>query len=336
MQIKFLKAGTGDSILIHHKEHNILIDGGNESTYLLREIDQIYQKQEIIDLLIITHHDDDHIKGIIELLTCVADGQYEMQNPKRFIKQVIFNSPRLILGKIPKSDERLLSFKQAHEVEELLIRINTDWSQYTDKSEPLIFEDLKISFLSPCENDLEKYSESKGVYLASDFKCDWQTPLHMLERHLTDNSQDASIPNRSSIVVKLECEEKKVLLTGDVTPDRLEQILSKLVEENGGAALVFDYVKLPHHGSYRSLNKSIVEKIVCSNYILSTNSMKYFLPNKRALLKILKYSIRKNKEQIKFIFNYEDALENLNISKKELKDYKFEVISNNEKYGISI
>lgn len=47
MKIKFLKAGTGDSILIHHKIYNILIDGGNDSSYLLNEIEKIHKKMNL-------------------------------------------------------------------------------------------------------------------------------------------------------------------------------------------------------------------------------------------------------------------------------------------------
>ena len=63
MDIKFLKAGQGDSILISHNSHNILIDGGNDSYFLLKEIDAIKERKEVLDFVIITHHDDDHIKG---------------------------------------------------------------------------------------------------------------------------------------------------------------------------------------------------------------------------------------------------------------------------------
>ncbi len=44
---------------------------------------------------------------------------------------------------------------------------------------------------------------------------------------------------------------------------------------------------MPHHGSYRNLNKFIVNNINCSQFIISTNSAKYYLPNKRAIIKIL-------------------------------------------------
>lgn len=47
-------------------------------------------------MLIVTHHDDEHIKGIIDLLERVVIGEYGNKND--FIKKVVFNSPRKILG----------------------------------------------------------------------------------------------------------------------------------------------------------------------------------------------------------------------------------------------
>ncbi|MCD2421786.1 hypothetical protein LQ567_03365 [Niabella pedocola] len=335
MVTKFLRAGTGDAILIQHLKHNIIIDGGNDSKYLLSEVDTIFENEEIIDLLVITHHDDDHIKGIIDLLKHVEKNRYHIEN-KPFIKRVIFNSPRLVLGKITLNDSKELSYQQAYEVEELLIKLNPKWEMYIDESDDISFEDLTIEFLSPTKGDLNKYSTQKGAYLTGDWKRDWDSPMSKLEPFIQDKSQDNSIPNRSSIVLKISCENKKVLLTGDVTPDRFDVIASKLFSENGNKPVPFDVIKLPHHGSYRSLSKSILEKLECSDFIISTNSKKHFLPNKRALLKVIKYINRPNKEPIKFIFNYEDAIINLGITKQEKKDYNFDTILNNEKYGVSI
>ncbi|HZK93141.1 MAG TPA: MBL fold metallo-hydrolase [Prolixibacteraceae bacterium] len=332
MEIKILKAGTGDSILIHHKKYNIVIDGGNESKYLLSEIDEIFKNEEILNLLIITHHDDDHIKGIIDLLKHINENNYNKDI--KFVEKVIFNSPRLVLGKISKNESNLLSYKQAYEVEELLIRINTEWKQYKE-GESIAFEDLRIDILSPTIEDLEVYSLQNGVYLTSDNRCDWKSPMSILDKYMDDDSQDKSIPNKSSIVIRIECEDKRVLLTGDVTPERLDDIMNKLSTVNEGNPVYFDLVKLPHHGSYRSLSKNILEKISCNNYIVSTNSRKHFLPNKRALMKVLKYSNRFNNQPINFIFNYEEALNNLEITKKEMNDYNFKLTPNNKNYGIS-
>lgn len=331
MEVKFLKAGSGDSILIHHNGCNILIDGGNDSSYLIKEVEKIHKNKEVINLLVITHHDDDHIKGIIDLLKLVIKGDFGI--PKNFIERVIFNSPRLVLGKIPQKKERLLSYKQAHQAEELILKISPQWEKCTDESEPILFDDLKIDFLSPNNESIEKYSQHKGAYLTSDYRCDWKIPMYRLEKHLTDKSQDTSIPNASSIVLSLECEEKKILLAADVTPSRLESITNKLVEENGGNPVQFNYFKLPHHGSYKSLNKNILKNIVCNNYVISTNGKKYFHPNKRVILKVLQ---NKRAEQTNFIFNYEEALNLLEISDKEKKDYNFKLTPNNEDYGFGI
>lgn len=333
MEIKFLKAGTGDSILVQHKSHNIIIDGGNDSKYLLSEVDKIFSEGQSIDLLIITHHDDDHIKGIIDLLNHINENGYNKD--LSFIKKVIFNSPRKVLGKLPENNANQLSYKQAYDVEELLTRTQADWTRYTDKSEALNFDDLVINILSPTAEDLEKYSVQKGAYLTGDFKCDWNSPMDKLERYIDDSSIDKSISNKSSIVIKLQTENKAILLTGDTTPDRLESVLTKLTNENDGNPVKFDIVKLPHHGSYRSITKLIIEKIKCNTFIVSTNSKKHFLPNKRALLKILKYTDRTDRQPINFVFNYEETINNLEITNKEKKDYNFILTPNNKAYGIS-
>ena len=331
MNIKFLKAGSGDTILIHHKKYNVLIDGGNDSSYLINEVNEIYSKEEAIDLLIITHHDDDHIKGIIELVKSIKNGNYG----KDFIKRVLFNSPRKILGLVPlPQNDNLLSYKQSFELENLFLELSIKWEQCTEETAQIVFDDLKIDFLSPTSEDLNMYSSHKSVRL-SDAKCDWTSTMSELEKYIDDENQDTSLPNKCSIVINVECDDKKVLLTGDVTPDRLELIVLNLLAESLTDRLSFDYIKLPHHGSYRSLNRKILEKIKCNNYIFSTSSKRHYLPNKRALLKLLKF-VKRDKDKLDFIFNYNEALINLQITEKEKEKYNFKLTPNNKDYGIII
>lgn len=335
MDIKFLKAGSGDSVLIHHDIYNILVDGGNDSKILLEELDKIYKNNQVLDLLIITHHDDDHISGIIDLLKALFENKFGVDH--KFIKKVIFNSPNLVHGEIsPKDETNELSYPQAYEVENYLSKLNIDWKIHTNESEPIVFSDLKLVFLAPFKEDIEKYAFNKPSYLASDFRCDWETSLHVLDKYIDDKSQDVSIANQSSVVISVEYQEKKILLTGDITPCVLERIVNDLYKSNNNEPLHYDYIKLPHHGSYRSLNENILRKFKCMNYIISTNSRKHYLPNKRALLKVVKYSNREKNDKINFFFNYKEALTNLKISDKEKRDYSFTVNSNNEDYGISI
>lgn len=335
MIIKFLKAGEGDAILIQQNGKNILIDGGNEPSFLLNELNSIFQKDEKIDLLVITHHDDDHIKGVIYVLQQVEMGVFGEN--KDFVTQVYFNSPRLFLKKIIPKNEQLLSYKQAYDVEELLLKINTKWeSIITKDSQSIKFENMTLSFLSPLECDLDKYSNDPKVHLSCQTKGDWSSSFYQLDKYIDDESQDKSLSNKSSIVILLELEGKKILLTGDATPDRLTEIMNELFIKNGNKPILFDYIKLPHHGSYRNLNKEILSKIICSNFVISTNGKNSYLPDKRALLKVIKYISKKKEDQIKFYFNYSEVIGLLSISSSEKNKYKISLTPNNENNGYVI
>lgn len=333
MKIDYLKAGTGDCIFINHNSKNILIDGGNESTYLISKYNEIKSREEKIDYLIVTHHDDDHIKGILDLFK-----EIETKNEKPIIDNVIFNSPRKILNKIENtSASNLLSYKQAHELEQYLLNHQQiKWetslnSAIIENKLNDLFNDnnLKFKIFSPNEEILKKYASNKGAYLTSDNRCDWSSPISMLISSIDDKSQDTSASNITSIVLLLVYKDKNYLFTADVTPTRLNDIVDELKQQN--PVINFEQIKLPHHASYRSLNKQILQKINCTNFIISTNSKKHFLPNKRALIKIL--NNRNPNELIKFYFNYGEVIGNLKISKVEEKKYNFNLVSNNKNDG---
>ncbi|WP_291047478.1 MBL fold metallo-hydrolase [Empedobacter sp. UBA1574] len=332
MKIEYLKAGTGDCIFINHNSKNILIDGGNESTYLISKYNEIKSQNEKIDFLIVTHHDDDHIKGILDLFK-----EMEARNEETIIDNVIFNSPRKILGKIENTSEsNLLSYKQAYQLEQYLgnhQKIKWETSLNTEIIEMKLNElfndtNLKFRLFSPDDEILKKYASNKGAYLTSDNRCDWDSPISKLDP-VDDKSQDTSASNMASIVLFLIYNDKNYLFAADVTPTRLNQIIDELKEQN--EVINFEQIKLPHHASYRSINKQILQKINCTNFIISTNSKKHFLPNKRALIKII--NNRNSNEVIKFYFNYGEVIGNLKISKSEEKKYNINLISNNKKNG---
>lgn len=332
MKIKFLKAGTGDCIIINHNSKNIFIDGGNESNYLISEYYEIKSRNERVDFLIVTHHDDDHIKGILDLFK-----EIETRNEEPSIGCVIFNSPRKILNKIEKiNDSNLLSYKQAHELEKHLIHhpnirwetsLNTNLESEIDD----IFNDPNLSFkiFSPNKDILEKYASNKGAYLTSDYRCDWNSPLSTLIKSIDDKSQDASSSNMTSIVLLLTYKDSNYLFTGDVTPIRLSEIIDEIKAQK--ESVDFKLIKLPHHASYRSLNSEILQKLNCKNFVICTNSKKHYLPNKKAFLKII--NNRKTNEIINFFFNYGEVIGNLKISKTDEKEYNLNLVSNNKNYG---
>ena len=106
MKIKFLQAFNGDSIWISFTENginrNILIDGGTSTTYTYTDknkksrdgalkllIESLKEKGEILDLVILTHIDDDHIDGFLKWFG-------KDKEAIDYIKEVWFNSGRTI------------------------------------------------------------------------------------------------------------------------------------------------------------------------------------------------------------------------------------------------
>lgn len=333
MEIKFLKAGTGDCIVIHNEDKNIIIDGGNDSTFLIEEYGNVVKRGERIDLLVITHHDDDHIKGVLELFHHLDKKSEQPQ-----ISTVLFNSPRKInntLGDVGSNG--FLSYKQAYELENALLKnrsINwiTSLEENFDETITNQLNCINIRFFSPDKEILLRYSSDKDAYLTSDYRCDWNSSFKELTNYIDDKSQDTSISNQTSIVILLTHNDQKVLLTGDITPGRLENIIDEIKGDNSKAD--FYLIKLPHHGSYRSINNKILQKINCNRYMISTNGCKHYLPNKRALVKIIKeYS---GVDPVAFSFNYSETANKLKLTPKELMDYRINLLSNNYNWGYGI
>ena len=334
MEVKFLKSGKGDSILIKSKGENMLIDGGDDSSHLLEELDYIHNDGQCLDILAITHHDSDHIKGIIDFLMELKNKRYG--EPIDFVKRVFFNSPRLIKGvSIPK-DSNFLSFEQASDVEKIISNLGLKWDTILlNSSAPLILGDVRLTCLSPTEEIADGYANANGAKLSPDERSDWDKNMTYLEKYIADRSLDNTVPNRSSIVFSIEYNGKRGLLTGDITPKIFEKIISKLYEDNGNKQIPFDFIKLPHHGSHRNITKEIISKIDCSNYVICTDGNNHFLPDKKALLKVIKYQTA-SKKNISFLFNYSETLEKLRITNIERKKYDIELKPNNSEHGYCI
>ena len=148
MKIKFLKAFNGDAILISFKENgetrNILIDGGMPATYvkkgkngkleygeLKKTVDKIKENNEKIDLLVLTHVDDDHIAGVLNWFE-------KDEEAHSYIGKVWFNSGRLISEYFDEEENK-----------DNLLTLNPDGTTLTSIGQGVKFED---------------YIEMKGIW----------------------------------------------------------------------------------------------------------------------------------------------------------------------------
>jgi beta-lactamase superfamily II metal-dependent hydrolase len=337
MNIKLLKAFNGDSILISfqddsNKNRNILIDGGTPRTYqrhLKPELENIISKEESIDILIVTHIDDDHIGGIKELY---QDKEFD----RNFIKDVWFNSGNLLSDyfkedrdktrevSVIMDDQVNMSINQGKTLEKLLIK-EGNWLQSFIKNDiaPVLVYGSKFTILSPAEKELKKLHKKWETEIdrkvdMSPEHDDFSVPISELVKR--PFIEDKSIPNGSSIAVLIENKSHKAILLGDAYPSVVTKSLQNLGYSKDNKIYV-DIVKISHHASKGNTSAELLSLINCSKYIISTDGSKHGLPDKEVIANI----IDKN-SGCKLYFNYDSFLNDLFLP-EDLLQYKFEAIS---------
>jgi len=343
MKIQLLQANYGDAIHLrvrekHNLYRNILIDGGTKDTWTFKNkknktedgalkkfVEQIRDKKEFIDLLILTHIDDDHIGGVLKWFE-------DDEQAKDLVKKVWFNSGRLISEYFqqPENEDNLLvihteksldtSVKQGAVFEDF-IEENKMWDRRLIKSGDFIeLFGLKFTILSPSEEKLKKlltkWEKEKPILFTSG-KSDYKDDLSTLIE--TDKfKSDDSVPNGSSIAFMVENEDRKILFLGDAHPQPIIDTL-----RNAGYStkkpLHADFVKLSHHGSKKNTNNTLLDLIQSDNFMVSTSGGVHGLPDKTCLARIIN-----KKPHVNLYFNYPDLAEEIFLEQdfKEFPDFK--------------
>lgn len=345
LETKILKAGNGDAILIKFKEdneqkfHNILVDGGSKMAYetnLKVELLALIEKGESLDLLIITHIDQDHIGGIINLFDDINLSKLflkDNQGVKQFleIKEIWFNTNHLINKKEfwMASTNTKISKKQGANlqlhVENKAEYVNAFISRperYTKNEGIAYFGKLKITILAPnidflirYNNKLSdewnkylkellknKHSESKVSVKQRQYnKLAFEKLIPLMEKQRDEKKEgkDNSPENSSSIAFLVEFDNKSILLLGDAPCQEIIKSLRDLGYSEQSPILV-DYVKLSHHAGVKNTNYELLSLIDCKKFIISTDGQNHDLPNKATLAKI----ISSKGDGVSFYFNY--------------------------------
>jgi hypothetical protein len=82
---------------------------------------------------------------------------------------------------------------------------------------------------------------------------------------------DKSVFNLSSIVMLVEVEGKRILLTGDGRGDHTLSGLKDAGLLDGGGKIEVDVLKMPHHGSDRNVAPAYFEAVQAKHYVISAD-----------------------------------------------------------------
>ena len=322
IRFEFFEAGCGDSILVSSDDEqgnnltNILIDGGVSSTYQY-EISYRLDDVNKLDLVVVTHIDNDHICGIMELL----NDKYNRSK----IKQLWFNMA---------SEEMMFTSNNSNEIGQGQGNLFTHFisqSQipylnniYLDEDEKnnvfSIGSDIILKLLSPFKKDLEKLRDKwDNTELLRDCngrKVEIGGTNRPIDRRELDTLYDikfgleTSYTNKSSIAFIVEYKDKNFLLLGDADIRVVNTQLKKLGYSKNNKLSV-EFVKLSHHGSKKNINSEFLDLVETDTFMTLTdgnhpNNSKYKHPDKETYSLILNHKDRA--ENINFYFNYDQPI----------------------------
>jgi len=141
--------------------------------------------------------------------------------------------------------------------------------------------------------------------------------------------EDKSFGNGSSIAFVLDFDNKRILYLSDAHPTLIKYSLENLYpKESYNYPLIFDAIKISHHGSSKNTSPELLETIDSDIYLISTDGShpRHAHPDIETLAWIIRRSIPKSINKRKLIFNYETRSSTL-FNQTELKEYfNFEVL----------
>jgi len=360
IEFEFFEAGQGDSILVStyeivdgekkYKTH-ILIDGGADKLYT-KKLNTLKNNLSKLDLVVLTHLDNDHIIGLRDLL------DYDIKNIKKkdtytpLIKEVWFNafkdSSNMGDAKFKDPSKRTkISIKNQLKFRELMSHANgkIEYKDYISTdfiTKPIeINSDIKLFLLSPNDTKLRdlyfKYEEELKKSKISDIdtsKNKDRTIKSLSEEPFTKDA-DTSVANGSSIAFILCYGVKKFLFLADAHIHLITENLEKIKNEYFPKedTMKFEFIKLSHHGSRNNIDYDFLNLVETDNYVILTNSKgKNRHPDKETLSKILVYNKNCNyPNKIRFIFNYSFGAKDsrYDFTENDKNKYNFELLHMN-------
>lgn len=254
-----IRSGKGDCIRLRFigdsgVPHNIIIDSGPTSSAgeFRGLISLIQANDEQLEMLIITHYDDDHIGGILK----VGDPGFQA---------VYFNAYDGM-----EEESTNLSAAQNQRLFHMLPTTKVHSSVLA--GDVFELDGARITIAAPDTDMLlraKQKMKEKDVQFAS--ATDWGMTLDELMVKPYP-STDTSIANQASIVFTFEYDSHRFLFCGDSWAKNIP----------GGH---FDMVKMPHHGSIRNISDDLLSRLEADVFLICADGTSH--PNKQTIAKLL-------------------------------------------------
>ena len=302
ISLEAIKAKHGDCLLLQWgtaaKKRTALIDGGPSSVYadFLRDrIEALAGSGKLeLELVMLSHIDDDHINGLLDFAKEVEDGDA----PDVVVRALWHNTLEGLLDD-PLTERTgtaataaiegalamppgtsdvwtakvIASVPQGQQLGGFATRLG--WKLNPGFPSKLVMrgggkdgvkiKGLELTVVAPAVEELETLRKF------------WKK---LRKKDITAAYSDDSPYNLSSIVVLAEFGGRRILLTGDARGDLVLQGLDELGLLDADGAIHVDVLKLPHHGSRNNVEPEFFERVTADHYVVSGDRVKFPNPAK--------------------------------------------------------
>ena len=317
--IEALAADKGDCLLIHSgtQDHPrlILIDGGPTKVYraaLRKRLRELVKdnghRPRVVDLMIVSHLDDDHIGGILELVQKEVE---ELKKPGRQldIRCLWHNAFSDILddatSPIDLSPDGVASLGAGQTLpglgalaadDRMVLASVAQGRSLRDGIRPLQDAGMALNapfgtgnlvmVSAPPDAPITRFGGNLAATVIGPLPDEVEKLRKLWQKYLTEKGlgkpaadaevlaalrKDVSVTNLSSIVVLLRQGDRAVLLTGDARGDRILAGLEAQGELAPGGEMDIDVLKIPHHGSPRNNDADFLRRVKARHYVFSGN-----------------------------------------------------------------
>lgn len=308
------RARKGDCLLVHFGSKAepglMLIDGGPSQVYkpqLKPRLAEIRKARDLgiddslpVDVMMVSHIDDDHISGILELtrdLVAAKDSSQPLPVKVRSLwhntfDDIIGNDPEELVAAVTASfgaaslsgepdtegldpgTARVLAsaeqgFHLRDDARKLGFQLNPQFGGKLVRADNKVNsfdlgKGLKVTVLGPMQAELAALQKEHDKFLKSQKK---ET------KEATASFTDNSPANLSSLVVLAEVGNKRILLTGDARGDKILAGLELVgvLKKGDKNKIHVDIVKMPHHGSDRNMDPIFFRRLTADHYVFSGN-----------------------------------------------------------------
>lgn len=390
MQVKFhiFPVGAGDCITLllknGDKVMHIMVDCGHYKPAV-----NDYIKNEFhghIDYLIVTHIDNDHIKGLIEMLSSQPDltinhifyncYQRTSENLQEWDEKIVENMKRVFdhLPVVVDMLEQKINAETSMSLAKLILE-NDNWKKawrreyIIDESSMVdLGNDMgRIIFLSPNKEALDTLDKKyrllfwKTLYKPKKLDYDkeetiYESLMRIMEQednegfdeepvsskvldenalkfYAAEKMKDLSPENEASIAFIWEHEGHRILFMGDANPN---QVVKKIgdVYNDAPKPVLFDAIKISHHGSAHSTSKELVNVADSERYFVTGGASAR--PSYQALARIIIAPLPEDLSHREIRYNRENDILKSLASNESLKDkLHYSIIANANEYEVS-